>query len=67
MAVVVRNVQNGGSLPAVTGNDLAFDADFGSGVINNDGDNVVLYDPTNDEFIQATFNGDPLDLSLIHI
>ena len=61
VAVVVRNVQNNGSLPTVTGNDLAFDANFGSGVINNNGDNIVLYDPTNDEFVQATFNGDALD------
>lgn len=61
-AVVVRNVQAGGSLPAVTGNNLAFDADFNSGnVFNNGADNIVVYDPTNDEFIQATYNGDPLD------
>jgi hypothetical protein len=61
VAVVVRNVQAGGNLPTVTGNDLAFDANFGSNVFNNNGDNLVIYDPTNDEFVQATFNGDALD------
>lgn len=61
VAVVVRNVSGAGSLPAVTGNDLAFDANFGSNVFNNGGDNLVVYDPTNDEFIQATYNGDALD------
>ncbi len=60
-AVVVRNVQNGGSLPTVTGDNLAFDADFGQGVFNNGSDNLVVYDPANDEFIQATYNGDTLD------
>lgn len=60
-AVVVRNVQSGGMLPPVTGNNLAFDADFNQNVLNNDGDNLVVYDPSNDEFIQATYNGDALD------
>lgn len=60
-AVVVRNVQGGGSLPAVAGDDLAFDANFSQNVFNNSGDNIVVYDPTNDEFIQATYNGDALD------
>ena len=61
VAVVVRNVSGAGSLPAVTGDDLAFDANFGSNVFNNGGDNIVVYDPANDEFIQATYNGDALD------
>ncbi|MEM8774207.1 MAG: Hint domain-containing protein [Pseudomonadota bacterium] len=61
VAVVVRNVQNGGSLPSVSGDNLAFDANFGSGVFNNGGDNIVVYDPTNDEYIQATYNGDAVD------
>ncbi|WP_281858949.1 Hint domain-containing protein [Litoreibacter halocynthiae] len=61
VAVVVRNVQNGGSLPSVTGDNLAFDANYSSNVFNNGGDNLVVYDPANDEFIQATFNGDALD------
>ncbi|MCK0148858.1 Hint domain-containing protein [Marivita sp. S6314] len=59
VAVVVRDVQSGGSLPTVTGNNLAFDANFGSNVFNNGGDNIVVYDPANDEYIQATYNGDP--------
>ena len=61
VAVVVRNVQNGGSLPSVSGDNLAFDADYGSGVFNNNGDNIVVYDPNNDEYIQATYNGDTAD------
>ncbi|MCK8462556.1 Hint domain-containing protein [Aliiroseovarius sp. S1339] len=61
VAVVVRNVQNGGSLPSVSGDNLAFDADYGSGVFNNNGDNLVVYDPNNDEFIQAIYNGDSVD------
>ena len=61
-ALVVTGVQAGGSLPAgADANDLAFDIGRGSAFINNTGDNVVIYDPTNDEFIQATFNGDSLD------
>ncbi len=60
-ATIVRNVQNGGSLPSGGADDLVFDADFSRGVFNNSGDNVVLYDPSNDEFIQATYNGDVLD------
>lgn len=60
-ATVVRNVQSGGSLPAGGPDDLVFDADFSRAVFNNNGDNVVVYDPANDEFIQATYNGDPLD------
>jgi hypothetical protein len=42
----------------VTGDNLAFDANFGSNVFNNGGDNIVVYDPANDEYIQATYNGD---------
>lgn len=61
VAVVVRNVQSGGSLPAVTGDNLAFDANYGSGVFSNNGDNIVVYDPNNDEYIQAIYNGDSVD------
>lgn len=61
VALVVRNINPPGTLPTVTGNDLAFDANFGNNVFNNNGDNIVVYDPTNDEFIQATYNGDALD------
>ena len=60
-AVVMSGVQSGGSLPTGATGDLFFDAGRGSPLINNGGDNVTLYDPTNDEFIQATFNGDALD------
>lgn len=54
-AVVVTGVQAGGSLPAVS---VAFDAGMGDGMMSNGGDNVVLYDPTADEFVQLVFNGD---------
>ncbi len=60
-AMVMAGVQAGGSLPTGGPDDLFFDAGRGSAVINNGGDNIVVYDPTNDEYIQATFNGDPLD------
>ena len=60
-AMVISGVQAGGSLPAVGPDDLVFDAGRGSSLINNGGDNIVVYDPANDEYIQATFNGDPLD------
>lgn len=55
-AVVVRGVQTGGSLPPVSGGNLAFDAGWGSAAMNNNGDNVVLYDPGNDEFVQILYN-----------
>ncbi|HBQ36976.1 MAG TPA: hypothetical protein DD729_09120 [Rhodobacteraceae bacterium] len=61
-AMVITGVQAGGSLPT-SGNpdDLFFDAGRAAPLINNGGDNVVLYDPANDEYVQATFNGDALD------
>jgi hypothetical protein len=59
-ALVLNAVQSGGSLPtSANPDDLFFDAMKGGPLINNSGDNVVLYDPANDEFIQATFNGQP--------
>lgn len=61
VAVVVVNVQAGGSLPPVLGNNLAFDAGINRHIFNNNGDNLVVYDPDDDEFIQATYNGDNLD------
>lgn len=60
-AMVLSGVQSGGSLPTGAAGDLFFDAGRASPLINNGGDNVTLYDPTNDEFVQATFNGDALD------
>ncbi|MEP3345123.1 MAG: Hint domain-containing protein [Litoreibacter sp.] len=60
-ALVVRDIQAGGSLPSVSGDNLAFDANFIGNVFNNNGDNIVVYDPVNDEYIQATYNGDTLD------
>ncbi|MFA3918392.1 Hint domain-containing protein [Ruegeria hyattellae] len=60
-ATVVRNVQAGGNLPTGGPDDLVFDADVSGGVLNNKGDNAVVYDPAADAFIQTTYNGDSLD------
>ena len=56
-AVVVTNIDsaNGGSLPAVTGGNLAFSSG-GAGSLSNTGDNVVVYDPISDTYIQAVYN-----------
>lgn len=56
-AMVMSGVQTGGALPTGGPDDLFFDALRGSALINNGGDTVTLYDPTNDEFVQASFNG----------
>ncbi len=56
-AIVVTGLQAGGSLPAA---DLAFNAGRSSALINNAGDNIYLYDPTADSFIQAGFGNWPL-------
>ena len=53
----MSGVQTGGALPTGGPNDLFFDAGRGGALITNGGDNVIVYDPTNDEFIQATYNG----------
>ena len=61
-AMIIGGVQAGGSLPTSTNpDDLFFDAGRNSPFINNGGDNIVVYDPASDEFIQATYNGDALD------
>jgi predicted extracellular nuclease len=62
-AVVVAGVQSGGSLPAVSGGNLAFDAGDSGGTLNNGGDNVVLYDPDplENKYIQLRYNGDAAD------
>ena len=60
-AMVMTGVQAGGSLPTGGPSDLFFEAGRSNALINNGGDNVTVYDPTNNQFIQATFNGDSLD------
>lgn len=60
-ALVLTGVSSGGSLPTGEPGDLFFDAGRTSAAINNGGDNIIVYDPTNDEYIAATFNGDALD------
>lgn len=62
-AVVVVGVQTGGTLPTMSGvNDLVFDNGRSSAVFNNSGgDNVVVYDPGANEYIQALYNGATAD------
>lgn len=60
-ALVMSGVQSGGALPTGAPNDLFFDAGRGSPLINNGGDNVVVYDPGSDEYIIAVYNGDSVD------
>ncbi len=56
-AVVVTGVQAGGSLPIFSPNTLVFDAGASSGIFNNSGDNVVVYDPSDDAYIQLRYDG----------
>ncbi|TVQ16346.1 MAG: hypothetical protein EA367_20420 [Leptolyngbya sp. DLM2.Bin15] len=56
-AVVVTGVQAGGSLPNLPPDTWVFDAGVSSGIFDNDGDNVVLYDPLSDNYIQLRYNG----------
>lgn len=56
-AVVVVGVQGGGSLPLVAGDNLAFDAAQATPVLDDTADNVVLYDPGADEFVQLLYGG----------
>ena len=60
-AVVITGVQAGGALPTGAPGDLFFDAGLSNAVINNTGDNLIVYDPGADQYIQATFNGDAQD------
>lgn len=56
-AVVIAGVQPGGSLPVTTDGNLAFNANSNRAILQNNGDNVVLYDPTADQYLQLTYNG----------
>ena len=60
-AMDMTGVSAGGSLPTGGPDDLFFDGGRGASLINNGGDNVTVYDPTNDSYIQAVFNGDSPD------
>ena len=51
----------GGALPMPNPDTLAFSAGRSGAVINNAGDNVVLFDPDADEFIQLSFDDDAED------
>ncbi len=57
--VVVADVA-GGSLPPVVAGSHAFSTG-GALSLSNSGDNLVLYDPATDEYIQAIYNGDVVD------
>lgn len=59
---VVVNDASGGSPPPATAPNLSFDAATGPGaILNNGGDNLVVYDPVSDSYIQAVYNGDSVD------
>ncbi|MDN5786730.1 Hint domain-containing protein [Pseudorhodobacter sp.] len=60
-AMVITGVQAGGSLPTGGPNDLFYNAGRSGAVITNTGDNVIIYDPTANNYISARFNGDALD------
>ena len=60
-AMVITGISPEGSLPSGGADDLFFSAGRTSAVINNGGDNVVLYDPTADEYVIATFNDVSVD------
>ena len=57
--VVVANIVDG-TLPSVDAGSLAFSAN-GDLSLSNSVDNLVLYDPATDEYIQAVYNGDTID------
>jgi hypothetical protein len=59
-ALIMTGVQSEGALPTGGPDDLFFEAGRGSPLINNTGDNVVVYDPDSDGYIVARFNGDAL-------
>ncbi len=60
-AAVIVGTQSGGSAPTLPADNFFFDAGRGGGVLNNGGDNVVLYDPTNDNYVQLVYNNDAAD------
>lgn len=57
--VVVSDVA-GGSLPALPYGNHAFSTG-GTLSLSNSGDNLVIYDPTTNTYIQAIYNGDAVD------
>lgn len=59
-AMVINNLQ-GGTLPTAC-NGLTFSAGYtGGGALANGSDNVVLYDPTANQYVQLTYNGAAID------
>lgn len=60
-AMVMTGVQPGGSLPTGAPNDLFFEAGRNTALINNGGDNAIVYDPVANQYISARFNGVALD------
>ncbi len=60
-ALIVGGVQEGGSLPDVPEDGLALHAERSGSVLNNGSDNVVLFDPETDSYVQLRYNGDDPD------
>jgi hypothetical protein len=64
VAVVLAGLQAGGQLPAVSDGNLAFEAGrsgTASTVLNNDSDNVVLFDPLSGDYLQLRYGGAAAD------
>jgi len=56
-AVVMTGLGTGGILQEPYLYNLAFSAASGSAILNNGGDNIILYDPDADQYVQAVYNG----------
>ncbi len=64
VAVVLTGLQAGGQLPAVSDGNLAFEAGrsgTASPVLNNGGDNVVLFDPLSGDYLQLRYGSTAAD------
>ncbi|MEM7507750.1 MAG: Hint domain-containing protein [Pseudomonadota bacterium] len=51
-------IATGDDAGATVGQNILYAGLGDSGVLNNGGDNLVLFDPLADSFVQATYNGD---------
>ncbi len=60
-AVIITGVQAGGTLPTFDGDNLVFDAGLSAGILDDIGDNIVLYDPDADRYVQLRYDSDPFD------
>ncbi|MFP3959461.1 MAG: lamin tail domain-containing protein, partial [Spirochaetaceae bacterium] len=55
-ALVAVRVAEGGALPVLGPEDLAFDAGRSTGVLNNGGDNVIVLEPESAHYLQLTYD-----------